>query len=687
MADNTHDDLGFVSDDDLGFVEETVPSPSKLANTVVNNIVKSSVPAVSKSGDILASLGESALDTSRGVGQGLLMGATDEIGGGLSALIEKAMNTFDPTNAKLAEQGFKVEQPELADLYRKNQQDIQAELKGSQERSPWLYTAGQIAGGMTSGSAVGGLLGMGKNAANAKSITDIARNEGKLKALAELGLRGGKAYVKAAPAIALESALSSEKGGLLDEQERNKLLEDTVGGLMFGIPTVAGLEAVTEVAAPLAREAAKGTKNYLTDLVKETPLLRQMKVSYDYGKQGINPKSQSVLLNTDLNNPLNLTQLDNNRTQKLISEIEQAGKKIGQTVSESLQKAEVNGQIVNLAPDTLQTLRDLSTLTARYPEITANPRAGKIFAKITEGGTDVTPTEAKDVIDYMDAYINKFKASTNITPSEQGILSNLLDSRKRFSNTLKIAIPEYRVAAERYSEFMKLVPETIISGSTPVSVEGKMASEMNNFDKKLFDQLKRLNQGATKEGSAQQSTREAFVNTVKGLKTFEQQEADRVAKGLINDSAFARTASEIEDEIKKNADDAVARSSMDALEPHTGIPRTFQNVITGTGETGRSMALSAANVSGRMSKKIAQSPTNPVSKIASSVYNAPNETTLALSQKLKQVPELQKYGVSLEDALNSPDQNKRNQVLFTIMQNPKARAFIKDEEQVETPQQ
>ena len=687
MADNTHDDLGFISDDDLGFVEEQ-SLPAKIAS----NIQKTIEPSAQTSevgASLLQKLAESGLDTARGVGQGLLMGATDELGGALSALGEAAYNKFDPTNAQLEEQGFKVDQPDLAQLYRQNQQSIDKELKQSAERSPVLYTAGQIGGGVTSGSVLGSALGLGGAAPQAtKSIAEIAKNQGKLKALAELGLRAGTTYAKAAPAIALESALSSEKGGLLNEQERGQLLEDTAGGLLFGIPTVMGLEGVKEVALPAARETSKAVRQSMSELVDETPLLRQMKVAFGYGQQGINPKSQSVLLNTDINNPLNLTQLDNVRSEKLLNEIKTAQSKIGKSVGDSLVKATNAGAQVDLVPDTLQTLSQLSTLSARYPEIASNTRAGQIFEKIAQGGTKVTPLEAKDLIDYMDAYIGKFQSSTNITPAEQGILSNLLTARKTFSNTLKSAIPEYRNAAERYTEFMKLVPETLISGSTPVSVEGKMLSDMNNADKKLFEQIKRLNQGSTKEGSATQPVRETFVNTIKGLKTFEQQEADRLAKGTItaNDSAFARTASEIEDEIKKNADDAVARSSMDALEPHTGIPRTFQNVLTGTGETGRAMALSSANIAGRISKKVQQSPRNIVSKIAHSIYDAPNETSLALAQKLKQVPELQKYGVQLEEALNNTDANRRNQALFVIMQNPKARAFIKDENQVENDQ-
>jgi len=214
---------------------------------------------------------------------------------------------------------------------------------------------------------------------------------------------------------------------------------------------------------------------------------------------------------------------------------------------------------------------------------------------------------------------------------------------------------------------------------------------MNNRDQKLFDQLKRLNQGTTREGTATQPVRESFVNTIKGLKTFEQQEAERLARGAIkeSDSAFSRTANEIEEEIKKNSDDAVARGAMDALSPHTGVSTTLAKTLTGTGETGRAMSLSASNLAGRLTNKVSvSSQNNPISKVVKGIYTAPHETVLALSQKLKNAPGLEKYGQSLEQALNSADSNRRNQVLFTIMQNPKSRAFVKEEnEDLSEPQQ
>ncbi len=665
-------------------VEEQQLVPESLPQRVLSNIGKTAqtiLPSSETTQQLGGGLLESTTDISRGVGQGLLMGATDELGGALSALVERpATYLTDIIQGVPSDLAGLPESSNLLDRYRQSQQDIQKELEVSQERSPWLYGAGQVAGGMTSGSAIGGALGIGKAAPGAAKLADIARNQGKLKALGELGLRGARTYKEALPIMLAESALSSKEGGLTSIPEAEQLGEDVLGGALFGLPAVFGMQAISDVALPTASGAGAAIRKVGTEFVEEHPLLRQMKISYGYGKQGINPKSQAATLVTDLNAPQNLTQLDNDRTTKLMEEIYGAKERIGKGVSSSLDTATNAGKLVDITNETTDALNQVKALAAKYPEIATNTRAAQIFDKIATGQNKVTPTEAKDLIDYMDAYIGKFKSSTNITPAEQGILSNLYQTRQQFSNTLKTAVPEYRAAAERFNQFMKLVPETIIAGPRPVEVKGEFFSDINNQDTKIFDQLKRLNQGTTKEGSATQSVKESFVNTIKGMKTFEQQEAERLARGEISDSAFSRTAQEIEEEIKRNSDDAVARSSMDALSPHTGVATTMAKMATGTGETGRATSLSAANIAGRTARKIGQSTqNNPVSKITRSIYTAPHESVLALSQRLKSSPGLEKYGKSLEEALNSTNMNRRNQVLFTIMQNPNARAFVKDD--------
>lgn len=702
MADNLDEELGFIpehemtstSDDDLGFIPE-----KSLLEKITSNIQKTGediINPVSNVGTgIIDKFSEKSIDTARGVGQGLLAGAVDELGGLGSALYEKYSDLTDPTNEALREQGFNIESPEFAELYRRNQQAIDKELRESADRSPLLYTTGQISGGIAAGNILGSAgnmlgkaIGLGGGAPKTvASLAQIAKDEGKLKALGELGIRAGSSFIKQTPGMALESALSSEKGGLLNEQERNKLLEDVTGGLLFAAPTVAGLHVATDVAIPVGKELSQGVKDWGRKYLEEKPLLSQMEIAYNYGKQGINPRSMINKTETSLEK-LGLSGLDDARSYKLRDEILGAQKKLGAGIGQSLENS---NKIIDINSQVKDAMDNIEALAVKNPDIADNTRARSVFKRILTGETKVTAPEAKALLDDIDTYIKRFQNFESLTRQDRDILNVLYDNRKILSNSIKAQIPEYATATSRYADFMKLVPEAAVGNTifdinnNPVQISKKFFGEINDSDKRLFTDMKRMIQGTMKEGSGTNPIRERFGNTMKGLKLFEQKEADRFSKGLINDSVFARNASQIEKEIKNFSNDAVARNSMDAIEPHTGIPKTFENLLLGAGETGRSMSLSAANIAGRLSKNSSESK-NIVSRIAHSIYDAPNETTLALAQKLKQVPELQRYGVQLEEALNNTDANRRNQALFVIMQNPKARAFIKDENQVETDQ-
>ena len=679
---NDFSDLGAVPADDFSDLGSIPVDEKQDLLDRIKSSLKSGGKSISDAttGDFVNGLLESATDTSRAIGQGMTMGGADEIGGGLSAAAEALYNKFNPTDVDLREKGFNIEQPGLAELYRKNQQSIQKEFDDSSARSPYLSAAGNLAGGMVSGSAIGGALGIGGEATTgAKKLLDIAKNEGKLKALGTLGFRGGKTFLQASPIIATESALSSKKGGLTSIPEAKQLGEDVLTGAAYALPLTMGLQGATEVAAPMLKNA--GSK--ITSIAEDSPLLRQMKVAFGYGEQGINPRSQKVQLESTLGKT-NLSELDNVRTQELMQEIQDAQNKIGQSTKQTLIDATEAGKKVDIAPEVKDSLSQVMSLGDKYPELASNTKAKDIYAKLSQTGAEVSPIEARDLIDYMDAYIGKFKSATNKTPLEEGILSNLYNTRKQFSNTLQTQIPEYGAASQRYTNFMNLVPETIIAKGKPVDIKDQFFGSLNKGNEKLFDALKQLNQGATKEGSNSSSLRESFVQSMKGMKTFEQQEAQRLASGSIKESALKRPVSTIEEQIKKNADDAVARGSMDSLTPTSSIGSVGKNILGVGAETGRSAAIGGANLVGRLKAPVLEN--NPVAKLSKAIYSAPHETVNALAQRLKIAPGLEKYGHNLEKALTSPDTNRRNQVLFTIMQNPSARAFIGDkDEETEAP--
>lgn len=622
-------------------------------------------------------------DTAMGALQGVTFGGADEIGGGLQAILA----SLSPSNKQEADSS-------IADLYRQKQQALQKSFEESKERSPWLYTGGQIVGGATSGSAIGGLLGLGGATAGAvegagagDAIAGASALAGEAapvltsgQRLLALGGRGLETYKKALPVIAGESALSSEKGGLTSIEEAKQLGKDVLGGAAFALPATLGLQALGEG----AKLGAGGLKNWVRGEVEDSPLMRQMKVSYKYGTEGINPKSDLA------KESQSLAHIDVDRPNELLDILDKTRSKIGKDIEKSLTDATVRGDNVNLSNVVGASLENLEGLAQRFPSaIEDSTKAQNIFKKIALAGdnSSLSPTDTHDLIDYVDHYIKYFKPSAMTNPESGAILDNLYKTRSAIANELQSQIPEYGLQASRYKQFMK-VPEQLISGSTPIENNPNLYySRLNNADKTAFQKMQQLTQGRTKPGSGSTQIRTAGTNFEQRLRDFDIEDMQRVAKGEIPENALGTSSEDFINKIKTYSDDAVARGAMDAISPHTGMEGSMVKAITGTGETGRAMSLSAANFGGRISRKIGvSSQNNPITKITRSIYTAPHDSVLSLSQKLQSTPGLEKYGKSLEEALNSSDQNRRNQVLFTIMQNPNARAFVRDENETEEQQ-
>lgn len=95
---------------------------------------------------------EAPVDTSavealaRGGAQGLTLGASDEVTGGAKAL-------FDKFHGAISGKGSK----DLADLYAQHVAEARAANAEAQAKHPYLYGAGNLAGGVASGALTGGL--------------------------------------------------------------------------------------------------------------------------------------------------------------------------------------------------------------------------------------------------------------------------------------------------------------------------------------------------------------------------------------------------------------------------------------------------------------------------------------------------------------------------------------------------
>lgn len=102
---------------------------------------------------------QDAKDFTRGAGQGLTFGFSDELVGGAKAGWDKLTGEEQP----------------ISELYKKYQQEEQMANEKSEERSPWLYNAGEIAGSVPSMMGTGGAAGAANVISKANKVDKFGR--------------------------------------------------------------------------------------------------------------------------------------------------------------------------------------------------------------------------------------------------------------------------------------------------------------------------------------------------------------------------------------------------------------------------------------------------------------------------------------------------------------------------------
>lgn len=618
-----------------------------------------------------------AVDVARGATEGMLGGGLGELAGGLSGLAQYGVDKItdlipDETDKALEAQGFNIQGQDkgLGQYVREGIDTAESKIAQSEAESPMLFGGAQLGGALASGLAIPGLGGSAA-AKGAKGVFDILKDQGKVKAGIELLKRGGASYAKMTPIMAAEGLLGSE-GKLLEgtPEEQKQILEDIKSNLAFGVPAALGMTAASELVGPAAKEGAKKVGKKVDEFVQDTPFLRQVKKSFEYGQQGINPVDEKQLLNTELGK-VSLSELDNARTSKLMTEILDTDTKLGQLVGKSLEEAEAAGKVLDITRPVNSAAKSLQASYEMFEDIASNSRGSKIYSRIANRtGSEVSPTEAKSLLDDIDAFVGRFEGSRNRTSAEDAILNNLRRLRTDLSNTIKTEIPAYKNAASRFEEFRRLVPETIMSGDVPRDISQVYMGDLKNAPQKLFNYLGKLVKSSTAGGTSNRETKTAFVNTIKGMKQFEANEAARIAKGEAKEQVLKRSAKDYEKTIKEFADDAQARRSAETLEERTSTYKTLGSAALGAGESGRAKIMAAANIAGRAAA--------PISKNAKKLMELPAEKMLQYADRLDTIG-LGHLGTALRTGVQSGDQQKIKAAMFVIMQNPNARNSIEEE--------
>lgn len=617
---------------------------------------------------------ETTQDFSTGVAKGASMGALDEIGGALGAATETGLGAlgFGPgaVDEDLRAQGFQIPEESFIDKYRTYQKASEQAQDESVERSPTANVLGQIGGGITSGIATGGLLGAGKVAQGAQTISEIAKNSGKAKAALELLKRGGTSFLKASPAIAAESALSSKENLIGPDANPEGVGADVVGGLAFGLPAVLGLEAASQAVVPSISGKVQAVKQKVADAFADegNPRLRQMAKSFqEYGRDlGIHPRSHGQDIAGQ-----KFAQRDQKAASNLLNVVDSADSKLGQEVGDSIQKATTRGAVIDVGPDIQAAANRIMQLSQELPDLGATRKSAMAMDKILNGQPQLTPTEVKGLIDDLDAAIGTFKSATNKDAAAVGTLNELLKYRKSVAQTFKDTVPEYRAAAERFESFRNVL-EQLVSGDRPSDITQTFYGNIRNQDQKVYDQLIHLIENVQRPAQSSQSSRTAFTNFMDSLQDFEQKE---LAKG---NSPVLPSSDSLRKFILDASDDSALRGSVRSTTESRGVIPDWKEALIGKAPT------SGAYMVGRITKSaedIAKKPLiTKTAAMTKAVYKAPAQAISNLASKLETSGNFQQLGKALREAVTNGDTAKKNAALFTIMQNPNARAFISAED-------
>ena len=623
------------------------------------------------------------------------------------------------------------EAPDLswAQKYRQMQDDLQQQQKASQQRSPTGFGTGEVAGMILPAIAGAGLASGGARAAEAIAPSLLKR----------VGTTALEGAASGTGVGALQGASTSE-GHLIDStpEERTQLLKDTASGAMTGAVagtllggtagalkgqgsnigvggTIAGGAAGAIIPGMNAQTGALvgGTVGAGTGLFKSpegmaeyfenSPAFRHMAEGFGMGKKGINITNQAQkvgqttkekLLPGDIGPRVNpgLQQQAGQDATFLNNGIYEADKQLGQKVSDSLNPdiTPNAAKPIDLTDPILDSLNSLKTSIEKDQTILSDPNAQKLYDKIFQisdhGDFDtatLTPQEVNSLRNDASDFANSIKQKS------PGIAKLGFDFSNQARELLGNAIPEYDIAATRFSQFRKLVPETIMSRGTPVDISQISMGNLKNSDSKLYNATLDMINGSQKSGNANEQAQLMANQLMSGYNQFENLEGQRLANGQITQDDLIKILPQspkdqnetqmLKKWIQQKSDQSALLRKVWGENPQEGVGTILLGAITGA-KTGEGVLNNVANKYGlslgKAQNMINKAKTSTPAELTQKLTNLPQQGLRDLAQSMSRVPGLKSAGDALTNGLNNKDITGVNAAIFSIMQNPQARIFL-----------
>ncbi len=608
--------------EDIKMVQPASPDKLKLSDFHASEITPVQQPSTEPD--------TTAYDASLGGLQGLALGGADEIEGGLKAAGDASLNNF------IESPGTELDR--LKDLYRKYQQTSEGEYKAAKARSPYAYTAGEVAGAvapaiLTAGG--GALLGGAKVASE-------------LPLLARLGT----AAAKGAGVGATAGALGSE-GNLDTLENQKKLIGDTEeGGVVGGV-----LGAAAHGIGELAGKAKGAAKSYIEGLKKEKPFVSQMSAAQQLGKEGT-----SLSKRTDLGE---LATRDLENSQDIMSRINAADEMLGQNVGKSIDDAAANGHTIMVPNAIKDKAETIAGFFDSNPALSVDKKSQNLFKGLTsQDVTNLDPKEALVLRDAADDLINRMKGDSSTLANYTR--ETVSDFRKDVNGLIRDQIPGYREASDRFNEFRKLVPESIIGKGVPTDISGVRMGDLKKPDSRLLSGVQEMIQGSELPGSSTAEAKQTLGMLKQNLAKLEN--PDFTNQDILN--KLGGSSEDFLGDVRKAADTSAVIKQATGVNPQEGS-KTLVKGLALSSTTGRGKLLGIANLAGRIQAKV---PAN----LSTNVFNLPSTGLQSIADHLSgsENPTIKSLAASLTKGLQENNPATKNAALFALMQNKDARASI-----------
>jgi hypothetical protein len=667
---------------------------------------------------------ETGQDFLTGASQGATLGGADELGGMAAAGIETFLGKLGigpaAVDEQLAAQGFTGDVGEsFLQKYRGYQEAGEKAALEARERSPVAEFGGQLGGALLSTGA----LGLNKAAIQGPKALfgQIAKNKGTgeaalalLRGTATSGSRFGDAvargvgmYGAAAPAIAAESALSSQADIIGEKADLGQVASDVGLGVGLGLPVMMGLNVAPELPG-IARDSVTKRLEPFKEKIAQSfadennPKLRQIAMAYQkYGKElGVSPRSagQEIKRGAEIT-PMQAREIldgrlglgpkvdpasiqvqgddvayslkDSIAADKLQSGLDYVDNFLGKKTGEAIEKSTVQ---IDVDPIIQQAANEIEQIVTQYPRLAKNRKSAKAYESILTGGTQLSARQVKDLVDDLDYNIGVFKRSTDLDVGEREILPELLSLRAQLSSTLKKNVPEYRAQAEQFESWREVIEQLIAGPNDPVKSE-IFFGKLPKGDKKVHEAILKLIEDAAGTAASSAKDRTAFTKFMNKLAEFQALDAERATRGL---QRVAPDSEQIRKFILQASDDANLRQSVRRTAESRSVKPNWAELVIGKAPE------SAAYLAGWTAKSVGDIGKKPVvqktAAITKAIYNAPAQSVANLASKLEASGNFSQVGKALRESLENGDTAKKNAALFTIMQNPNARAFISAED-------